>query len=326
METVLSQSTPCPHCVVTDHGSRRGRASRTVRPAREVRRNVAIQCHIVPPSASRGWGFVDEESPGIAPNRSDHPVSLRQSHNICTLMNGAHLPRAGSTRADAEPAPCLVTHRSHRQFSSFQESTTVGCSHRERLPRTQENPHVLPTAMAPCFGRSASHPCVQFWNPSRNGPCWRRHRSCSRSRSKATFRCPCRRVRRPIPETWPPGRRRSQGRLSHPTSSAQRTASITSRSGRSRGTARARPSRSSMLMTIRPSSTVPIQVPTPATWPYSINRSACPTRPVHQVQPAWPDHEPAGDRPVGQQWQRGLGDGGIARYRIGACHGPWGQH
>ncbi len=61
METVLNQSAPCPHCVVTDHGSRRGRASRTVRRARETRRNVANQCQIVPP-------FVGPKSP---PERDD---------------------------------------------------------------------------------------------------------------------------------------------------------------------------------------------------------------------------------------------------------------
>ena len=61
MEAVLSRSAPCPHCVVTDHGSRRGVASRTVRRAREARRNVAIQCQIVPP-------FVGPKSP---PERDD---------------------------------------------------------------------------------------------------------------------------------------------------------------------------------------------------------------------------------------------------------------
>ena len=49
MEAVLSQSTPCPCHILTDHGSRRRVASRTVRRAREARRNVAIQCQIVPP-------------------------------------------------------------------------------------------------------------------------------------------------------------------------------------------------------------------------------------------------------------------------------------
>ena len=121
METVLSQSAPCPRCVVTDHGSRRGGALRTVKRAREARRNVAIECQIVPsfvgpksqqerddrrlalsrmrgredrpwanPSGcwARGLGFVDEGNPGIAPNPPpNHPVSLRQSPEFTDMLD-----------------------------------------------------------------------------------------------------------------------------------------------------------------------------------------------------------------------------------------------
>ena len=45
METVLSRSASSPHCVVTDHGSRRGRASWTVSRAG---RPAAVLPHSVP--------------------------------------------------------------------------------------------------------------------------------------------------------------------------------------------------------------------------------------------------------------------------------------
>ena len=72
MEAVLSRSAPCPRCVVNDVGSRRGGASRTVRRPREARRNVANQCHIVPP-------FVGPKSP---PERDGRRLGLSRFRGL----------------------------------------------------------------------------------------------------------------------------------------------------------------------------------------------------------------------------------------------------
>ena len=79
MEAVLSLLTPCPRCVVTDHGSRRGRASRTVR--REARRNGAIQCQIVPPF----WRIQAVAGPGIGDSWTRGAQASRRIRQITRL-------------------------------------------------------------------------------------------------------------------------------------------------------------------------------------------------------------------------------------------------